>query len=308
MFVRNSSDAKKLLNNNFPVIFLFHGVIGNRFKYQIRNYNKKHITVSKFSKYIKTLTTYGTPISLDEICQKVRNKIIFPKKSFCITFDDGFYNNYKFALPILKKYKVPHIIYLTSNYVDKNLISWVDRIDIAATRYKKSFFSSLILKKKFDLRGRKKKILFLEYVRKFAKKQKNIDLNNFSETVINEMQCKVPRKSKSIIDRKLNWKEINLMKSNSITSFGGHSHNHNILGHLSKKDSIKEIVNSVKIIKKRTNMQIKHYSYPEGFCGSFNQHIINCLKKNKIDTAVTTLSKYNNYKTNLFKLNRIFLI
>ena len=34
----------------------------------------------------------------------------------------------KYALPVLKKYNVPHIIYITTNYVDKNLIS-VQRLE-----------------------------------------------------------------------------------------------------------------------------------------------------------------------------------
>ena len=60
-------------------------------------------------------------------------------KKFIITFDDGFYNNRKYALPILKKYNIPHMIYLTTNYVDKNLISWIDRIDLAIDKTKHLF-------------------------------------------------------------------------------------------------------------------------------------------------------------------------
>ena len=89
--------------------------------------------------------------------------------------------------------------------------------------------------------------------------------------------------------------------------FGGHSHNHNILGHLSKQQYTKEINNSLNFLKKRGLLEIRHYSYPEGFKTSFNNEIINLLKKNKIKTGVTTLIKKQKRKS-LFKLNRSFVI
>ena len=126
MIINSISKLAKNLNSEQLSIYLFHGVIKKDNKQSIRNYNNKHITQAKFEKYIKFLSSNGQSITLNDINKKQNFK-----KKYIITFDDGFYNNYKYALPILKKYNVPHTIYLTSNYVDKNLISWIDRIDIA---------------------------------------------------------------------------------------------------------------------------------------------------------------------------------
>lgn len=41
------------------------------------------------------------------------------KKSVCLTFDDGLENNYKNALPILKKYNVPAIFFVATNYIGR---------------------------------------------------------------------------------------------------------------------------------------------------------------------------------------------
>ena len=304
MIVNNLKKLKKSLKSNNLSIYLFHGVIKKRIKKNsIRNYNLKHIDVIKFEKYLKFLSNNGEAITLDDINyknQKFKNKYV-------VTFDDGFFNNLKYALPILKKYNIPHIIYLTTNYVDKNLISWIDRIDIAIDSCKEKQIYSNIFRKKFKLGSKKNKIMFLNFIRKKFKILKKKDLNSFAEKLLKDLNLKSPLSSESDLDKKLSWKNIIQMRNNNLTEFGGHSHNHNILGHLSKPQYVNEINKSLNFLKKKGKINIKHYSYPEGFKTSFNSDIIKLLKKKNIKTCVTTLTKKQK-QISLFKLNRFFVI
>ena len=304
MIINNLEKLKKTLNSNDLSIYLFHGVIKKKIKNtSIRNYNFKHIDQNKFEKYIKFLSNNGKAITLNDIFNK--NKKF--KNKYIITFDDGFYNNYKYALPVLKKYNVPHIIYITTNYVDKNLISWIDRIDIAINKCKKKILYSNFFKKKFKLGARKNKIIFLNFIRNYCKSLKKIDLNVFAEFLLKDLKLSAPTKSKSDLDKKLDWYHIIKMNKNNLTEFGGHSHNHNILGHLSKSQYTKEITKSLDFLRNKGNLKIKHYAYPEGFETSFNNEIISLLKRSNILTGVTTLIKKQNKKSP-FKLNRFFVI
>ena len=304
MIINNLKKLKNNLNSRDLSIYLFHGVIKKKpNSSNVRNYNLKHIDQKKFEKYIKYLSEHGKAITLNEI---EKNKGDFFKK-YIITFDDGFHNNYKYALPILKKYKIPHIIYLTTNYVDKNLISWIDRIDIAVNNNKKKFIYSSILSKRFRLDNRKNKIYFLNFVRNYCKSLRDTDLNKFAEILLKDIKLNSPKSSNSDLDKKLSWKHVKKMSKNGLSEFGAHSHNHNILGHLKEAQYKKEILISLKTLLKKANIKTKHYSYPEGFKTSFNNQIIKFLKKNKIKTAVTTLLPKEN-KNSLFKLNRFFVI
>lgn len=53
-----------------------------------------------------------------------------PKNSVALTFDDGYYDNYKNAFPLLKKYKMKATLYLNTAYVEDennrayNYLSW----------------------------------------------------------------------------------------------------------------------------------------------------------------------------------------
>ena len=54
----------------------------------------------------------------------------FPEKSVCITFDDGFHDNYLYAYPILLRYGLKATFYLVTEYVDSNKsFSWLKHGD-----------------------------------------------------------------------------------------------------------------------------------------------------------------------------------
>lgn len=51
-------------------------------------------------------------LTLDGLAAYIKNKRDIPFKTVAITFDDGFYNNYQFAYPVLKKYNIPATIFI----------------------------------------------------------------------------------------------------------------------------------------------------------------------------------------------------
>ncbi len=276
MIVNNLKKLKKSLKSNNLSIYLFHGVIKKRIKKNsIRNYNLKHINVIKFEKYLKFLSNNGEAITLDDI----NNKNQKFKNKYVVTFDDGFFNNLKYAFPILKKYNIPHIIYLTTNYVDKNLISWIDRIDIAIDSCKEKQIYSNIFKKKFKLGSKKNKIIFLNFIRKKFKILKKKDLNSFAEKLLKDLNLKSPLSSQSDLDKKLSWKNVIQMSNNNLTEFGGHSHNHNILGHLSKQQYVNEINKSLNFLKKKVKLILSITRIPKVLRHLLTQILLNYLKK-----------------------------
>ena len=172
--------AEKLENKSL-CIFLFHGVIKNNFG-SVRNYNIKHISEEKFFSVITSLLNEGVALTMDEVAFHLYNKKTFPDKSFTITFDDGFENNFSIAKPILKSLNIPAIFFLSTNFIDNNTMSWIDRIDYAVDisnggKIKVPWGEEVF----FD--DSESKIACLENIRKNIKVDKKINCDDFASSV-----------------------------------------------------------------------------------------------------------------------------
>jgi len=87
-----------------------------------------------------------TPVFMSEVIDFVEGSGQLPEKPIVITFDDGYYNNYHYAFPLLKKYNMKAVISIVgkmtdeySNSEDKNLnyahVSWDDVLEMHLSGY-----------------------------------------------------------------------------------------------------------------------------------------------------------------------------
>ena len=62
-------------------------------------------------------------VSIDQMCDMLDGKEK-GKPFVCLTFDDGYRDNYTVALPLLKRLEVPFIVYVTTGFIDNRLPMW----------------------------------------------------------------------------------------------------------------------------------------------------------------------------------------
>ena len=163
---------------------------------------------------------------MDEVYNVIEKKGLFEDYSYSIIFDDGFYNNFKFAIPILKKKKLSATFYITTNFVDKNIMSWTDRIEymIEKTNAKKNldlYGHKLTFNK--DVESKKK---FLTKVRRIAKFNKNTNFDALGDMIQKKIKFKKTIKSSnSSKDLKPKDDKISLtssaIKENKLITFSG---------------------------------------------------------------------------------------
>lgn len=65
-------------------------------------------------------------ISLNELAEGIKADRKFRHNTVVITIDDGYEDNYKYAYPVLKKYKFPATIFIASNLIGnaKDFLTW----------------------------------------------------------------------------------------------------------------------------------------------------------------------------------------
>jgi len=302
------NNINRFLNNkkNNFVIFLFHGVIKKNL-FKIRNYNKKHILQNHFIKILKTLKRKGHILSLNEIYENIRNKDFLPKNTYAITFDDGFENNYSVAAPILDDLNLPATFYFSTDFIENNTMSWIDKLEFCLEIKKRGSVYIPWKKNFFLFNSSKDKIQLLEGIRKYVKNDLKFNLDVFVNSFFQDCNLKLVNNLNTSIDKKINWKQVRDLKKNSLFTIGGHGHNHLSFGSLDKKKIDFQLNESFKLFKKRLNLDIEHYSYPEGQKKDYNQLLISKLKNRGIKLCPTAISGVNNFKTDFFNLKRVMV-
>ena len=299
---------KRYLNikkNNF-VIFLFHGVV-KKDLFKIRNYNKKHILQKNFISILQQLKKNGCILSLDEIYTSIKNKIPLPKNTYAITFDDGFENNYSIAAPILSDLNLSATFYFATDFVENNAMSWIDKLEYCLEVKKKGEVYIPWMQKKVGFDTNKSKINLLENIRTFVKNDLNFNIENFVTNFFSDCKIRVISQLDSSIDKKINWSQVRNLNKSSLFTIGGHSHNHLSFGSLDQVKSNFQLNKSFKLFKDKLNIDINHYSYPEGQKKDYNETLISKLKYKGIKLCPTAIPGVNNFKTDFFNLRRVMI-
>ena len=299
-------DYSKFLNKNTIPIFLFHGVTKKKINYKIRNYNRKHIDKDYFYKVCSKLKKIGNPISMDQIHEIISKKKKIPPFSFAVTFDDGFFNNYSVAAPILKDLNLPTTFYITTNFVDKNYMVWADRLERILEQNSKNRIE--VPWGSFKVLTNRDKIFFLKSLRSTFKSKNTYNFDNITNDIITQFDKSIDYTGNSEIDKKMNWKNIISLNSENIFTIAPHSHNHKILSFCDDKTLKTEILKSIYLLKQKAKITNNHYSYPDGQKNHYNKKVIKILKASGVRCCPSAITGVNNLKTNLFDLKRIMVV
>lgn len=63
-------------------------------------------------------------VSIDEACSLIQAGKRPTQPFVCLTFDDGYRDNYTLALPLLKRLDVPFVVYVSTDFVDNKHTMW----------------------------------------------------------------------------------------------------------------------------------------------------------------------------------------
>ena len=77
-----------------------------------------------FAKQMDLVRRRFKVLTIEEFARRMERKIPFDNSSCLITFDDGWKDNYTYALPILKANDIPAVVFLPVNYIGERRHFW----------------------------------------------------------------------------------------------------------------------------------------------------------------------------------------
>jgi peptidoglycan/xylan/chitin deacetylase (PgdA/CDA1 family) len=106
-----------------PLVLCYHGVVPDRVAADPFGYGNL-ISVSEFSRQMAMLARRMRPIDVPTLRDWLTGGTELPTDSVLVTFDDGYRNNLRHASPILARFGIPAIFFVTSGYVGSECLLW----------------------------------------------------------------------------------------------------------------------------------------------------------------------------------------
>lgn len=288
-----------------PRIILYHGISD-------LDYEKKNSgTIDKdvFQKQIKYLKRYYVNITLSSFISARETGDSLPANGIIITFDDGYENNYRCAVPILRKYGFTASVFINPRYVEmtenkEKVIFWWDIIDYLMEPENSADFISIFEDSgiKLSLSGS-----FLSFKDKMKELLKVIPLQT-QEKIVNEMKSRFADNiATSKFPSLMNWQQLRELKQAGV-EVGGHTLSHFAVSMLPPDKFPEELVESKKIIEEKLSNSVEAFAFPYGNRNHYSQAAVQVLKEAGYKCALLVLNRDDEEEKDGFCLNRTAIL
>lgn len=178
--------------------------------------------------------------------------------SVVITFDDGYYDNYSIAYPILKSLQIPAIFFICTEMVwERNLCWW----DVVAYLIKQCRKPSIVIhEREYILQGNH--FAIIEELQTGLKQCPWERIPDEIRLISEAAETDLP--SAEIQDRELMTRDhIREMAANQM-AIGSHTHTHRVLSSIDHHEHQTELMLSKQLLEKTTGQAVRSVSYPFG--------------------------------------------
>lgn len=277
--------ALRPLLGGLGVIMTFHRVVPEMPTTRHGPSHSLAVTADEFRAIIAYLRDIGYEIvSIDDVRRRLLEGTT-GRRFACLTFDDGYLDNYEIVYPICRELDVPITIYITIDLIEGRMVLWwygleavvtkADTVRCPANGEIKTFAADTAARKITAYRSvdelirltdeadRRSKIAYLE-------QEFGVDF-----TAISQGQA-------------MNWDMVEELAASGLVTIGAHTVTHRALTTLSEDDVRNEIVESSAILEKRVSRPIRHFAYPFGRASDAAEREFTICRELDFDTATTT--------------------
>lgn len=297
----------RLLNRRRLVILTYHGVLPSEAgPADARSRNV--VTEDEFRRQVRYLSRAYRCLPLAEAVELLRRGERLPLYPACVTFDDGFRNNFVHAFPILREYGVPATIFLATGHIGTRIrLLWTEKAEFLIMRTPKT---RLVL----EADGIRWELSLGDPQARARAARRTVGALKAMSSEQRERLLRALEAAAGVSDGDaerepgryafLDWPEVREMANHGI-EFGSHTVSHAILATLGAEARLAEVVESKHEIERRLGRPCRLFSYPNGTAGDFADVDKANLREAGYRGAVTQIAGLNDGTTDPFELRRV---
>jgi peptidoglycan/xylan/chitin deacetylase (PgdA/CDA1 family) len=229
-----------------------------------------------------------------------KNGETLPNRACAVTFDDGWLDNYEYALPILQQEQVPAAVFAVSHMIGTQREFWPNRLariltthagqlDHPVLRWLRPFIDNVGA----ATAGRDRIAAIIDSCKRLSDDEVNARLDDAEAALMVS-----PPRSASL----LSWDQLRAMQNSGLVDVGSHTCNHyRLVANLNAETMSREISASRKLLEEQLGKPVTLFCYPNG---DASEAAVGLVRKH-YDAAVTTRSGINSRSVDNYTLSRI---
>jgi peptidoglycan/xylan/chitin deacetylase (PgdA/CDA1 family) len=237
------------------MIIVYHGICQS----DHTRFNSIFLQLKTLEKHLQFYKKYFQVVSLDDYYNQRFDKDRF---TVCLSFDDGFANNYKYVLPLMEKYRVPVVFFITAireagyDILWNDLLCLVQKYGPPEFRFKDEPF----YKDKYGRYVSKSSGSPLKDSSRGDGFDKKAGMIKLFETMLSD-ENKMREKDYWL---QMTGEEIKILSASPFATIGCHGYYHNDLSRISIKDARDEMIRSKQWLENITQKDMDAIAFPYG--------------------------------------------
>jgi peptidoglycan/xylan/chitin deacetylase (PgdA/CDA1 family) len=223
-------------------------------------------TPAEFDVQMKYLREHFQPVTIDEVLETKLAGRRLPPDSVLVSFDDGYRDNYEHAMPILQKYGMKGLFFVTTGHLTERRLFWWEHLNLLVRKSQQSAAHlNYPAPEDLDLSTAAGKSRAVRRLNRIVKDHFDLDLDRFIAGVA--AACGVDwgyDQARALADRALmTWDQVKEMRRAGM-GIGSHTHSHRVLQTLPAADLAAELRESRKTLEAHLGEPVTTIAYPVG--------------------------------------------
>lgn len=243
-----------------------------------------------FARQMAFLRRHFTLLSIEDLERHFAEGKPLPSRSCLVTFDDGWADNYEYALPILREQNVPAVIFLAADYIGTDACFWQERVTRLLYNSVQSSGAAGALAERHvgpDIRS-KSPAEQRFWVRQAVDKLKHRSAEEIQQ-IERELEAALAASAAGVgtrgEDRFMTWDQVSELARSSRVAVGAHGCSHTPLTSLDQTQVSSELKESRERIAAAVGRPITCIAYPNG---NFNDTVLTLTREAGYALGFTT--------------------
>jgi peptidoglycan/xylan/chitin deacetylase (PgdA/CDA1 family) len=223
-------------------------------------------------------------VSLDEALRRLRAPDT-GRPFACLTFDDGYRDNYEILAPLCRELEVPVTIYVTTGLIDKRVAMWWYGLERIVEKTDRLEFAESMTVPDLPTRTPREKEDAYEHLDAWLRLAPAED----RERVLAHLQSAYETDFAALsVGQAMTWEMLKALCENEFVEIGAHTVSHPALSALSDDEARSEMEDSRATLQQQLGRPVRHFAYPFGGAAEAGEREFRIARELGFATATTT--------------------